>query len=304
MDRYSLDAVVVDKAGGTSPDFTIGGIKNQQLSLGLQHVIESGGGSVDPTFMAVTGQSPLLSFDTLHIATLLGNVGISGYNFAEDIDEPGVVFYFKKRALGGIFAAGAVHDSLTMANGLMAWNNISAQHRGGPAVASVVVYPIWDGTNAPLAIATSKAIATAASVSESFRLGSCYFNGTEIEGVMSLDISLGLDIRTEGDGGQQYDDHVGIYARNPAITITSKDVHLLQSLITVGGLAQSDTDSIVYLCNNGSGDDISFSIDDGRAFFTTVDLPHQDDAVGQLTIQPIHDLTNDIFVIDTAATNP
>lgn len=303
MDVHTLHMVVIDNAGAT--DLSIDGILNQNITTGIVPVSIGGDSAVDDTFAYVDTQDPVIGFSTNQLATLLASCGLSGFAVAKDADEPGAQIYLKKRAIGGIFASGSVHQKFTVPNGILIVQSIDAALKGGNAVAQCELHSYYDGTNAPLAVAASSALAGTPLATESFRAGKFLLNGTEIEGVQNINLALGITMDKQFGGGSPYCRHVSIGARKPRLTIRTLDIAKLQSLFTVAGVAQAATDSVAYLENraSGSGNDISFTFDEGIAWMD-ISADHQGEAVGTVTYVPVSDGTNDIVVISTTATMP
>ena len=287
-------------------------VANQSIDPGIQEILSSGDGQVDPTHVATMQQAPRISFSTSKLATLLAEATsaflLNGLKIDSDVTYDGAEFWFQKIAEGGTRTAGANHIKMTVNEGLLLPRAITAA-QGGIASIGLDTIITYDGTNNPIVIATGQALEGAPSISELFTLGPVSLNGTTINGVQSVSIDPGLVEIVQFGDGQVWPTFVGIMQRQPLITLTTLDVAAFNTF-GLSGTAQSATDSVVYLRKIAEGgtrvaDDtaehIKFSIDDGKIIPRAIAGANGAPQMMQLELRPTWDGTNAIIVIDTAS---
>jgi hypothetical protein len=298
----------VNIATTAAVDLFIDQITDFNVDTGINEMLVTADGSVDPTYVAIQNQSPRINFTTSALATVLATCGISGLKIDSDVDDDGAEFWFQKMAEGGVRATGSNHMKLTMNEGMLLPRVISASNDGGPATMTMEMVITWDGTNDPLVIATSQALEGTAIVGEVFVPGIVMINGTQLDGIQDISIDFGLTEMVVTADGNVWPTFTAIQTRKPVITITTLDVIALNTFGLTGD-AQGATDSIVYLRKvdeggtrvaDGTSEHISFTIDDGMITVKTIgggDEPQQ----SEVQITPTYDGSNAIMLIDTTA---
>ncbi len=215
---WVLSAVVL-------PGGTIGQIVDQDYQAGLEEMIESGSGSVDPEFIAVAEAKPMLSFTSTAIATALGIAGLDAYEISSATD-----FYFKKRAFAGVTATGAVHLRMRLTKGMLCPKSVEASQGKDPAKIAYDLYPVsTDGITAPLEISTGQAIPDEGLVSELFTVGPVGLNASTLQAVQSVKWDFGMDLEHVASDGHAYATYAGINSRRPKCSIEGLDLTALDT---------------------------------------------------------------------------
>ena len=180
---------------------------------------------------------------------------------------------------------------------------------GGPATVNCDIIATYDGTNAPIIIASGATIAVTPSASVAWVLGPISVNGTPLSGVQSVTIDFGLTEVTRSSDGEVYATFAALMTRSPRISLTTdKATYLATAGIT--GVAQGDTDSVVYLRKVASGstrvadataEHISFTIDAGMIQPGASNFMLDQAGAAAMDIIPVFDGSNAVLVIDTTA---
>jgi hypothetical protein len=287
-------------------DVLLDQVQNVEISTGIAQAILASDGQVDPTYVSVLSQAPSLSFESTAAATILGSCGISGMIIDADVTYPGLIAWFQKMAEGGVRAAGSSHLKLTMKEGLLVPRTIQAS-QGGVATISLEAALTYDGTNDPIIIADSQALAGTPATAEAFTIGPASINGATLEGIQSLTIDPGISLTVLSGDGQVWPTYAAIQARQPSIRLTSTDVSAL-STFGLSGAAQGASDSVVWLrkMSEGAGrvadnvaEHIGFTIDEGMITVQSASASQGGPAMAEVLITPTYDGTAAIIVVDT-----
>jgi len=285
---------VVDAA---TPNVTIG-VTRHSLAPGVQQIVESNSGDVDPTFIANMLVSPLLSLTTRQM-TVLSSFGIAGAAIATaDI-------WYQQKVENGL--RNATSKKLTIATGYGAPRTVTASINTPAELAIDMFAKSSDGTTVPIAAGTGTMAANPTPVIHT--IGPMKINGTEYQ-ADTFSIDFGLQVVVDTSSGFLYPTIIYVLRRAPTITFTFKDVDA-RIAIGIEGLQQSATDSTFYLRKLASGggrvidataEHIKFTVDDGMFTINQIEAPHDGEkATYQVTLKPISDGTAAIIVIDTAS---
>lgn len=306
-DMYTIYAVNLNM----TTDIWITQIVDQRVSLGITRFLEASDGEVDPRYVAVNEQRPVIGFTTTDLAVALGTAGIDGH--AIDVDTAATKgsfeAFFQILAEGGTRGGASLHTMLTINEGILVPRTLSAS-QGGIARLSYECHATYDGTNDPIVIATSQSIAAVtAGVTSLWTLGPVSLNGTDVNGVMDMSIDFGIQLLVEGSDGEIWPRYVAIMSRQPTISFTTPDAGLLNTL-AIEGTAQGATNSVIYLRKMDEGatrvaeateEHISITIDEGHLAVEDVTGAHGQRLGARATITPTYDGTDAILVIDTTA---
>ncbi len=242
-DRYLGYAVDVD---GT----IIGGISGDSLNLNEQSSQLDGDGSVYPTRVALFRQSPVYSFQTVEVAVALAKLTAIGVAISSGNEFKA---YQQKVLHGGTRVTGSNHRLLTVTTGIVIPTSIEAA-AGSPAVLRGECHAGYDGSNQPVLVTESSALAAAQAIDEVFHPGPIKINGTLIEGITRIGINFGIQIQKDFNNGAagQWPDIVFVRRAVGSITFTT---HAMDTLVSAGlltsaglvGVVQGTTDSLVYL---------------------------------------------------------
>ena len=293
MIRYTLGAY---KHSAT----VIKGIQDSSIAPGLQQLLTGGSGAVDASMISIGQIDTRISFTSTMVGTALHNlIGIDGAAISSD------VLYFQKMADDGLRAGATSHISATIANGLILPVSIQA-NQGGQATISLLAIPrSSDGTTSPIVMVANASLEANQDITtEAYTLGAVTLNGTELEGVSSWRFDFGIVPDITFGSGHVYPTMLGVMSRNPSFTIQTFDIAKFQAW-TETGLAQTSTDSTVVLQDQEAGGvrgslPITFTIDEGMAFFENVGGSHGAKAAGTVRIVPVSDGLVDVVVIDVS----
>jgi hypothetical protein len=301
---YAVDAC--SATGGAM----ITGIRDFNVDTAITEALNGSDGLVDPTFVTIDSQMPVISFTSTDIATVLDVIGISGLAIpiTVELTDDYLDAFFMSKDEGATNYATSVHTMLTVNKGLIIPRTINASNTP-PATISCDVIATYDGTNDPVVIATSQALADGAGMTTNFVCGKVSLNGAAVTSIESITIDFGIKVNPQRGGGDVWPSFVTIWERIPSITFTTTDVSQLNTL-TLPGVAQAATDSIVYLrkCSaggarvaNGTSEHISFSIAQGHLQVSTIGGSHGAPLMAQLKITPSDNQSDSILAIDTTA---
>lgn len=266
----------------------LAGITRQSLGRGITTLIQGGSGAVDPTFGVKLQEAPTAEWDTVHIATALTAVGISGVAIS-----PSVIVAFQKKADGGTRASGSSHTTATLNDGLVVPVRLAAQH-GQEATLTMMAYAV--GTS-PITLSTAAALSGNQTVDEKFTAGPVVINGTTYQ-TQSIDIDFGIKVNVKGHSGNINPSFGGIDFREPVIRIQSND-------LAAANLDGTITSGIVYLRNlatpaSASSVHVKFTCTGGLYHTDSAEGTHDGDASATVMLKPIWDETNAILQIATS----
>jgi hypothetical protein len=230
----------------------IDGVRGLSLNPGLRTVVEAGDGEVYGSFGSLVAGAPVARISSVDVKAVLDAVGLAGMLVDSDGTHPGVELYQRRMAQGGTRASGSVHHKTTIANGLAVVRRISAQHQEAATV-DVEVYARKDGSTAPLAFDEAAALPSHnAGPDAIWTVGPVDLNGTDIEGIESVDIDLGVDVLSEGKDSDVYPTFCSIRAIRPTIRLRTRHVDLTTTL-TEDGAYYAASQVIVYLRKRAEG---------------------------------------------------
>lgn len=299
---HTIGAIVVSG----SPAFNLDGIEQASIDPAVALTIQNAGGQVDPSYVAVMSQSPTVTFTCTDIATALANAGISGLAIAST-GATSIDLFFTKAAQGSTRTSGSTHGRVRAVEGILVPQTLSARQDQHTTIQYRFV-ATYDGTNNPFTFTFSQALPHTPSVDELFTVGKVSINGTELDGVVGIDIDFGIELIVERSGGDVYPTYVAIGQRRPKIEIATKEIPSL-STFGLSGTAQTSTDSVIYLQKvsenatrvaAATAEHISLTIDDGIIHCGEYGGSNNVSAEGRVVIQPTWDGTNAIMVINTA----
>jgi len=273
-------------------------ITTSTLNHNFEEILLSGDGAVDPTFVAVMAQKPVLSFSTTAVKTALGYSALSGDSWTAG----GASFYFRKVTEGGtrpLYSA-VEHISIVPDEGMIIPRRISASQGQVASIDYDVVIASTDGL-IPLAVTASQTVPVDTAVGEAYTVGAIAINGTAIKGVQSVTIDFGITELVQAGDGATWPTFVAIMERKPFITFTTPDLDLYPTW-TAAGAAQTDTDSTVTLTalTEGAatrGTPITFTIDESIIRYDTIGGGHGEPQMATCRISPTFDGTAAIIAI-------
>lgn len=271
---------------------SLGGITRQRVSRGIQELIQGASGGVDPTWAGQVGQAPEFEFDTVHVATALGLIGISGLAISAN-----VVLGFQKKESGATRASGSSHVKATMAAGLIVPTRISAS-QGKEATYSIAVHGVSaDGVNSPMTIQGSQTLSGVQACDEKFTVGPIVINGTTYQ-TQDMSIDFGLSVQKKQHSGLIYPTAAWIEERKPNVTVTLNDMAGLTCDGTI-------TNVVLYLRSldtpaSAESAHIKFTFTAGLYYSGDAEGSHAADASCPIELRPVWDQSNAIMQIATA----
>jgi hypothetical protein len=304
---YTLYAVNLDTETLAGSAVLLDQVQSFAISTGLQRIIQRGDGAVDPTYVAIMSQRPMLRFTSTAIATYLGACGIGG-TIIDSGTYPGLEAWFQKMDEGGTRASGSSHLLMTVNEGLLVPRAIQAG-QDGVATIDLEAVITYDGTNEPIVLADSQALSGSPATAELFTVGPVNINGSALESIQSITIDFGIGVTVQSGDGQVWPTYAAIMSREPSIRVRTTDATAINTF-GLDGTAQSASDSVVFLrklseggtrvADNGS-EHISFTIDEGMITVENQDVSQDGVAMADIVITPTYDGTAAILVIATDA---
>ena len=305
-----MQAIVVDTASGI--DFNLTQVMSWGHTPNLDSVLEKGVGALTRTFAYVRRGEPLLRIVTPQIATVLGETypKLKALEIDADIDNPGIVFYLARMGpLGN--ADGAVNIAMTVAKGLLVFNQIRVNDGQGPAMAVLDVHAAYDGTHAPIVIEADVALdVTTPTATEVFEIGPAQINGTTLEGMGTLTIDGGNRVEKLWGDGSVFPEEIYHVDHNPTVNAGSAFIDILATLgISGAAIDVNDATFFLRMCaKNGTRVDddgsthISFTIDDGIALPMPSDFAADPPILNcDVQVQPTDDEVNDVIATSVTA---
>ena len=147
MARFTIDRIDINSG---SHDFAITGLRDCQISEGMEYILEGGGSAVDPAFLAVHSVFPVLTGTTTDVVALLAAAwGDSAYVPHVPINagsgKDGCDVYFQATSSGSTRGGAGTNLKYTISKGILVVNQIS----GAPvATATFTLYAEYNGTDA------------------------------------------------------------------------------------------------------------------------------------------------------------
>ena len=240
MSTYVLNHVLVGATGA------LGGCQNVSLPLGIDVDRSGADGSIYARDQTIRTRRPVASFTTRGLETVLGLVPLTGKSLADLTG--GLVFYgCKMQSLGVGVAAGSVHRSYAMGDGLLVPTSLSCA-QGGDAMMSFEATVIDDGTNPPVDIETAAALPTAVDDDERFGLGSFTIESIATGTLTNLSIDFGITVEPKVFGGDIWPTDAVVLSVRPTVSLTVEDLTLLDAAkYAIGGLAVTHASTTCYL---------------------------------------------------------
>lgn len=291
-----------------SSSLLITGIDSSNYSNNIEELLESAAGQPNPSFVANMQIAPTLQFVSKQIADILGLISIgSGLCIPNGSTQTTVVAYFAKVNKCADRASGSAHLSLTFANGLFVINSISAS-QGQAATMDLTFHALFDGTNAPVVVATNAALPANNRVDEVFTLGPCKINGTTLGDVQQATIAINPTVEKLGGSGDLYPTFAGFMSKQVRFEMECLDA---AHLSTYGpfSLANTSSSTIIYLRKlanqatrvaDGTGEHVSFALAansaSGMVRVDSLGSQNNQRASTRLVITPVENSTGYVVV--------
>ncbi len=229
MARFQSDSLTIHTTDLNAGSIvSVGGVTQMNVRTGAQTISDDSGDIYDEA-MSLASEIIDASLTTKAIDKILSYIGIAGYCISADGSHPGVRMY--GRILGDCKSPPASTDNVryTFATGLVCLGQLSAQ-RGQDATITVMVKPITDGTNAPMAWANSSVTLPLRSAlsKNQFTLGACKVGAIVLNDFSSLTIDFGVVLSAMTPAmGSVWPDSVAVRKVRPVATFSGFDPRVL-----------------------------------------------------------------------------
>lgn len=264
----------------------------------------SGDGGVYATYAYTSRIAPTLGFTTTDLPAALGKAALTGFALGSGHTADA---YLQLCAEGGTRAGASSHYKLTVNQGILVPTTLAADQ--DQAALSYTMHATYDCTNEPIALCASETLATGATTAVHFVAGPVVVNGTTINGVQSISVDFGIQVRTLWGDGAHRPTYCYIAAIRPVIRVATLDVSVLNTF-GFAGTAQSTTDSLVYFtkCAEGStrvanatAEHVKLTIDEGEISCEPITGADGAELGAVLVITPTYDGTYAPIVISTVS---
>ena len=289
---YSVCCAVISYGESSSVQVKL---NSASLDCGVGEMQERSGATIHPTISAVMKQEPVITLDTMDIATMLAVAGI------DPLVSTGTVIYFAKYN-GPSYASGSVHIGITANDPLVVLKTMSGK-QDETATMSYEGHAIYSDSTAPITISTTTALPTLSALGAAFTLGPVSFNSTEHE-VQEWTLDTGLTVTKKSHKGIAYPQIAAVTKREPVLTGTVLNV----GDVPMFGSAESNAELWLRKVAEG-GTRVSETTAEHIQLLLTASLAFSDDVSGDwgnentqgFTMRPTKSGANAIITIDTAA---
>lgn len=207
--RYSLYAV---KIGST----VFPGVGEQTKSPGIGVVGETSDGVADLSFVAKAVANPRLTFGSVNIAGLIGELGLRGADITGITG--GIVLYWAQRGTVGA-ASGTVHLVETITTGLAVPVSLNAPHGGVADISYEIIPTSSDGTTDPVVRTTAALAAIAAPLETRFTCGKVKVGSSFLTNVKNIGITWNNTINEDSDSGLPYRQFAALESQTVQINV-------------------------------------------------------------------------------------
>lgn len=278
--KYAIHSIVLNGAGPV----TLSQITTRTVNPKPTVIYNSGSGQFSPSFAAVAGVSPEITFDTTEIARFVTNVPVlTGLAVAAAKTFTSADFFYEgKQDMGGR-VGNLLSFKRTASKSMFVGRSITAEQGGEARLSATVLALSTDGITSPLVDGDLVTAPNPTRATEKFTLGPVVINGTEVDSVIGVTIDFGLEIVASMEAGEPFPKFATINQLQPRITIRTTDVTLSSSFPYSGTdlssgatvyLRKFQTSSIIY--PNASAQHISFTLPSSQG----IALPGSDSGSG------------------------
>jgi hypothetical protein len=304
-------------------EYTIGCLSLYNISdvathIGLQQfdlaanveASDDGSGSLYAEHMSVTGVSPVASFTTKCLASLLGFVGINGQCVGTGLAVTKVDGITRRMENCDEALGGSPHIRDRVSKGLLRLGSLNAA-RGQDATITGMVDALSDGTNAPVVRTDGVALPTGV-VSQRFTLGKCAFANTTFDNLeqVGIEFNVQTDEKLPAEA-MLWPETIGVLTVRPVIVFGARDVSkITNTLLAAGASAATHANSIIQLVKRQSAGSFVAAATEEHIRFTLAGLmipeniasaAAQAKATGSLRIPCHYDGTNAPVTVDVTA---
>lgn len=175
-----------------------------------------------PLFRGIREQNPEFAFTSEQIGTILAAIVAGGNNYALDLSAGNTDLMCRQGQDLAIrySAAASQHERLRMARAILAWETISAAHKGDATIACRLV-GTYDGVNAAVTqVGTGTLTGTPAS-DEHYTLGPVKIGSSWLGVPQNMSIASGIEWERAGGGNDPAPRYTGVRQTDEIITLTT-----------------------------------------------------------------------------------
>jgi len=278
-------------------------ISSARMTPASQMVVHRGAGVVNPHFVALQSQDPVVSFECSQIAKLLA--------LGTVIDLSGDVTHlqYQAGALLGVRTsyASSAHYNERIQQCMLIVDRITCTHRG-LAMADCRLIIIYDGINEPVVPVASVALSGSFATEELFTLGFGKVNGTTLAGVSRFVVEFGHEVNVVSSDGEPWPTFAGLRQSTPSISIEMMTPYFVPT-VGLDGLALDGANGVDLWMRKKASDGVN-ETSGGVRIQTKNGIIRPSETAGggdnsaagaTFTVTPrAIDETNDVFVFDTS----
>lgn len=244
-----IHALTAQSAGAVYVD----AVRSLSLENRLATLLESGDGEVYASFGSLARGDVSVRFQTLDLKAALDALGLEGQLVDADGSHPGVEVYLRRMTQGGTrdAAAAGTHWKGTIANGIAVPRRISCRSNENASL-DVDVVARQTSSVAPIVFDEAANLPTHnAGPDAVWTVGKVNLNGTQLEGVESVDVDFGIDLLIDRADSDIYPSFVSVASIRPRIMLTGAHLDVTTTLTEDGLYYASGV--IVYLRKRALG---------------------------------------------------
>lgn len=174
-----------------------------------------------PRHVALTASTPMQTFSTFALPTILDNLGVIGATISTSTGT-GITQYWRKYDANGEPASGSAHRSLVIKGGRIVPKSISCSHQGHATI-QVETHPIKTSGAAIVVLSETVALPTVSIASARWTIGSIKLGNVALTGSISVEIDFGNALSSRGQGSDVFDTQIEQSTHSPTITLRGID---------------------------------------------------------------------------------
>lgn len=283
------------------------GIVSQNFTNGIATLPLQGGGGLDPSNIITIKNDQTFEFSTTDLKLILDVAGLLPVPITGSGSDT-FKFYMRELADGGTLTGSTTDLVGTINKGTIYLKSITVNLQG-PAVATYVVVPQFDGTNTPCVFTQAAAVALTRDVL-AWGAGTVKINSVDIP-FQSITYDTGFSMERMGTGsGLIYNTECFTYSRNPKVTIGLKNIlHILPAGLSPNIGANAPGTCVFFLRKytmgggfvaNATAEHISFSFANAHLTCKGVGGSGQSIADFELEVTPVYDASTAMTIMSTA----
>lgn len=259
-------------------------------------IYNSGSGSVSPSFAAVAGVDPEVSWDMTDIAIAFGAISpIVGLGVGSGLTYTSLEAYYEGKADLGARVGSSLSLKATSAKAFIVPRSLTVDQGGEAKLSCFMLLLSADGTTAPLAYTDAVSVPSAYAT-QKYTLGTVKLNGSTLDSIMGFTLDFGIEITASGQSGHTYPSFATVSKRTPKLTVRTSDVTAASTFPATGTafsaaavvyLRKFTTSGITY--SNASTEHISFTIPNSQGIIlpASTSASGADDASHEIEVVPL-----------------